>query len=91
MRFLYQCKNDNIKVVLISKHELDLEESLNKYWISRNLFDEIIAISPEDDKYKYIKPENSIFIDNYFFDRKNISEKLGIPVFDVDAVECLLK
>ena len=41
-------------------------------------------------KSDYIKRENSIFIDNYFKERLEVKEKLGIPVFDVDAIECLI-
>ena len=52
---------------------------------------DILHLSDEQEKWAYINPMSSIFIDNYWFDRKQVKEKLGIPVFDVDAVECLLK
>lgn len=91
IRFLYQCRDEKIKVCLLTKHKYDLDASLNNYCIAKNLFDEIILIKPEEGKEDYIKHENSIFIDNYFFDRDIVSKKKGIPVFDVDAIECLLK
>jgi hypothetical protein len=90
IKYLYKCKNRGIKICLLTKHEFDLEESLNKHCISGNLFDEIILLKPNEDKAKFINPNKSIFIDNYFFDREKVSSKLNIPVFDVDAIECLL-
>ncbi len=91
MRFLYQCRNDNVKICLLTKHRYDLNETLKKYCIAQNLFDEIILIEMEHEKDKYINMDKSIFIDNYFQDREIVSTKKGIPVFDVDAIECLLK
>lgn len=91
IRFLYQCRNENKKICLLTKHKYDLTESLKKYCLATNLFDEIILIDQEDEKAKYIVNEKSIFIDNYFFDREIVLDKKKIPVFDVDAIECLLK
>ena len=91
VKFLYQCKNNNIKVCLLTKHRYNLEDSLKKYCLDKGLFDEIIILKMEEDKVKYIDPIKSIFIDNYFFDREQVKNKLNIPVFDVDAIECLLK
>ena len=90
MQYLYQAANCGKKIHLITRHELIITETLKRYKIAENLFDEIIALTPADKKCDHIKPEKAIFIDNYFFDRKSISETFGIPVFDVDAVECLV-
>jgi hypothetical protein len=91
MQYLYQCKNNNVKICLLTKHRYDLDESLAKYCLAKNLFDEIILLKSDEDKVKFINPEKSIFIDNYYFDREVIYNELKIPVFDVDAIECLLK
>lgn len=91
MAFLYQCKNAAISIVLITKHRGDLNQTLEGHGIARSLFSDILHLSDEQDKWAHINPMSSIFIDNYWFDRKQVKEKLGIPVFDVDAVECLLK
>jgi len=90
IRFLYQCKNKKVKICLLTKHAFDLDESLRKYYLAKNLFDEIILLKSDDDKAQSIDPEKSIFIDNYFFDRERVSKELNIPVFDVDAIESLL-
>ena len=54
------------------------------------LFPDIKWIKPEEDKVDYIKKDRSIFVDNMHAERKNIITKLGIPVFDVDAIEVLM-
>lgn len=88
--FLYQCKNKGKKIFLITKHETDIYEDLEKYNLPKSLFEEIIWIKPEEDKVDYIKKDRSIFVDNMHAERKNIITKLGIPVFDVDAIEVLM-
>ncbi len=90
LTFIYKCINENKKVILITKHEFDFEASLKKFRISRDMFDEVLHLDIDDKKYKYIDSEKSILIDNYFMERNQAKEKLGIPVFDVDAVSCLI-
>ncbi len=91
MAFLYQCRNRKIVTVLLTKHRHDVEATLDRCGIARTLFTEIIHLSDNQEKWSYIDPKDSIFIDNHWFDRRDVKEKLGIPVFDVDAVECLLQ
>jgi hypothetical protein len=87
--FLYQCINNNIPIVLLTKHLGDIIEDLTKYRI-QNIFDEIIHIEPNEDKYRYVTGKNSIFIDDSFSEREQINKKCCIPVFDVHAIEFLL-
>ena len=54
------------------------------------LFDEIVELTFDTPKYTVIEPFGAIFIDNSFAERKIVHEKLGIPVFDIDAREVLL-
>lgn len=89
--FIYQCLNNNIDVFLISKHEYDIMQTLKKYKISPQIFKEIIILPMKASKYKYINPEDAIFIDNYYFERKEVFEHLDIPVFDVDLIKTLIK
>lgn len=91
MMFLYQCVNENKQIVLITKHIKDINKTLNELKIDINLFDEIITLTKEDDKFKYIDSEvPSIFIDDSFSERLVVSNKLNIPVFDLDSVESLI-
>lgn len=89
IRFLYQCKNNEVKVVLLTKHENDLYETFEKYSISKNIFDEIIHINQCDEKVDFINPKNAIFIDNAFSERKKVQDVFNIPVFDVDNLDVL--
>jgi hypothetical protein len=91
VRYIYYCKNKKIKTILLTKHRFDLDETLKNYNMSRDMFDEVIHISMEDDKTKYIDPNGSVFIDNHFPDRKKIQQALNIPVFDVDALDSLIE
>lgn len=94
VRFLYQCFNKGIEVILLTRHNLDHEDSTDEYLrkccISQNLFKEIVNIPHDKKKIDYIDSANSIFIDNAFAERKLVHETLGIPVFDVDCIEVLL-
>ena len=49
----------NKKVVLLTKHDGDLEESLMKFHLTKGNFDEIILIKPDSKKSDYIKHENA--------------------------------
>ena len=90
IRFLYQCKNQNKTVILITKHEGNVEETLLRYCINPNLFDKIINIGADEEKADYINSAKAIFIDNAYQERIKIQEKYNIPVFDVDGIEFLL-
>jgi predicted ATP-grasp superfamily ATP-dependent carboligase len=91
MAFLYQCRNRGIHVVLITKHQYCLADTLRDCGIADNLFESIIHISDSEEKWRFINPAGAIFIDNYWFDRRTVKNNLGIPVFDVDGIECLLR
>ena len=52
---------------------------------------DIISLTKDDEKYKFIDLSvASIFIDDSFSERFSISDKLNIPVFDLDAIESLI-
>ena len=90
IRFLYQCVNKNIRIILISKHLGDLKKELKDYKIYE-LFDEIYHIKQHEEKNQYITDKNAIFIDDSYGERVKIQEKFCIPVFDTHMVECLLE
>lgn len=90
IRFLYQCINQNKKIILITKHKDDIYKTLKKYKINKLLFNEIIKLNDFDNKADYIKERNSIFIDDSFQERLDIQNKYQIPTFDLSMIECLL-
>ena len=91
--YLYQCKNKGKKIVLLTRHADTFKESIyidfDKKRLSKQLFDEIIELSWNDNKCNHIESSNSIFIDNSFAERKVVKDSCGIPVFDVINIDCL--
>lgn len=87
--FIFQEINKEKSVILISKHEGDLAKKLKDLRLSE-LFDQVIHISKNDSKYRYIESINSIFIDDSFFERKQMKDNLDIFVFSPDMIESLI-
>lgn len=87
--FLYQCVNYNVKIILLTKHAKNITYSLKKLRIN-NLFDEIIHINKNCEKWQYINNLDSIFIDDSFAERKSVYDYLHIPVFAPDMIESLI-
>ena len=91
---IYKFKNKGKKVFLLTKHKEDIYETLNKYLINYNLFDELIVI----DGKKYSKEDfienNSIFVDDSFGEREQVNRHKhnndNIFTFDTDSIEILL-
>ena len=90
--FLYKCRNNNIKISLLSKHDdaslKPLKILLSELRIEQ-IFDRIIHINENEQKSDYIDNKDAIFIDDSFAERRAIKEKCGINVFSVDMVEVL--
>jgi hypothetical protein len=87
--FLYQCVNNNIPIILITRHQGDISLELQKYRLS-GLFDEIIHLGDNEYKYGHIDKKNSIFIDDSFGERELVRKHCQIPVFDTSMAEFLL-
>ena len=90
MKFLYQSRNLGKKIILLSRHRQDIVENLKTFSISNLLFDETVILADKENKSDYITNMSSIFIDDSFVERKEVFDKLQIPVFALDAVESLL-
>lgn len=91
IRFLYQCVNNNIPIYLVTKHINNIVESLKKYKINIDLFEEIISLDKKQKKCDLIKPKSdAIFIDDSFAERKQMAENHNIKVIGVDSIEMLI-
>ena len=90
VKFLYQCINNGKRIILVSKHDGDLQQELIRYRID-SLFDQVIHISRDEHKYTYVTSENAIFIDDSYGERKDIYTNCSLNVFDVNTLECLME
>ena len=89
--FLYNSINNGKKLYLITKHRHNIFDTLDNLKIHSKIFESVIHLNPESNKADYIEfKKKSIFIDNSFDERIKINKELGIPVFDVDAINILL-
>lgn len=89
MCFIYQCINHNIKVHLLTRNIGDMSAALLKHRMS-GVFDSIQQVKSGEPKSLYIKSKRSIFIDDSFSERMEVYTNVGIPVFDLSSVECLI-
>lgn len=91
MMFLYQCINQGKDLVLISKHEYNLDDTMKKVHLNKDIFKEIIIVPIGMYKYEMMNDDkSSIFIDNSYAERKAVKEHLNIFTFDVSNIECLI-
>jgi hypothetical protein len=91
MRFLYQCANRGVRLVLVTRHAGDLDVHMRAHRIAAELFDEIRHLQRNELKSAHIRGPRAVFIDNHFPERLDVKRNCGIPVFDVDAIEGLLR
>jgi len=82
---LYEYFNTGRRIYLITKHNGDLQDILSKYRLS-GLFDGIIHLNKNEEKWKFIKHSDAIFVDDSFQERKEVYQHLGIPVFSTDIL-----
>lgn len=88
--FLYQCLNNNMTIILLTRHAEHIHSTLKKLHIDSGIFSRIINIDKDTPKSHFIREGDSILIDDSFRERFDVSSECGIPVFDVDAVTALL-
>lgn len=82
MKYLFDFKNQKIKVFLISKHKGDLIRYLKKIGIY-DFFDGIIHLKANENKSDYMM-ENSFLIDDSFSERNQAREK-GFLAFPIES------
>lgn len=90
MQAVYELKNKDKKIILITKHKGNIYENMEKFHIPISIFTEIIHLENTQEKSKFITEEKSIFIDNLFSEREKVLKNNFIPVFDVDAIDAIL-
>jgi len=89
--FIYQMISQGKELILITRHEHNLDETLEKCALHKNIFSQIIHIHDKSPKSDHIDNSDAIFIDNHFLERQEVHKTHGIPVFDVDYLEFFIR
>lgn len=91
MYLLYQVQNQHIPIVLITRHQYDLDKTLQRLNIDPHLFTTIHHLTDRSPKSTIVAQYSQpIFIDDSFIERDNVLQEIGCPVFDVTAIEGLI-
>lgn len=88
LSFLFRCINGGKKIVLLTRHAGNLNDSLAKFRLAM-IFDEVIHIQKGEAKSDYIADESSIFIDDSHSERLDVKRIKGIHVFSPDMLDML--
>lgn len=89
IRLVYQSRNAGAKVILITRHAGDLPQTLRQHGL-QGAFDEVIHLTAREKKSAFIRDQESIFVDDSFAERADVSQVHGIPTFDCSMIELLI-
>ncbi len=87
--FLYQCKEANIPVTVLTRHKGEYNIQLQEFGLDK-LINNFIEVKDNERKSVYIKGKKPIFIDDSYRERKEVYDAKKIPVFSVDMIESLI-
>jgi carbamoyl-phosphate synthase large subunit len=88
--FLFQCVNAGRRIVLITRHARDVDETLARHRLS-GLWDDVVHIRDDGvEKAEHIRERDAILIDDSFRERRVAHERLGIATFDSSMIELLI-
>lgn len=74
LSFIYQCNERKIPVTLLTRHNSNLYEELNKRKICSALFNQIIILTEDQHKYSFIDSDvDSLFIDDSHREKSEIN------------------
>lgn len=88
VKLIIQCRNKNVPVILISRHQGDLESRLAELAI-RPLFSQVIHLTNQESKADYMSDPNGFLIDDSFSERTDAG-LAGIPSLGPESTEALL-
>jgi carbamoyl-phosphate synthase large subunit len=90
VRFLYQCVNAGKRLVLLTKHDGDLDQRLGRHRLA-GLFDEVIQCDRSTCKAVHVVEPDAILIDDSFSERRAVQAERGIMTFDCSMLEMLIE
>jgi hypothetical protein len=89
VRLLYQFVEEDKRLLLLTKHRAAPRETLSRHRLAE-VFDEIIHLTPEQNKADFITRKPSILIDDSFSERLGVHRAHDIPTFDSSSIEVLV-
>lgn len=89
LRLVFSCINRQIPVVLITRHDGDLDATLRMHRLT-GLFDEVIHLDHKQRKSAFIRHKNAIFLDDSFAERRDVQQECGIATFDCSMIDGLI-
>jgi hypothetical protein len=89
LRVLYQCVNKMVPIILVTRHEGNLDGTLRKHRIL-GLFDRITHLKKGESKRTAIKHDRAVFIDDSFRELLDVEKAAGVIGIHPSAVEVLL-
>jgi hypothetical protein len=88
--FIYQCRNEQKAVHLVTRHRRDLSSTLQQFALT-SCFTSIVHLQAGEPKSRAISENDSILIDDSYRERAEVAAARGIPAFGLDMLEMLLK
>jgi carbamoyl-phosphate synthase large subunit len=88
LKLLFQALNKGVKLVLLTRHDGDLDTTLSRYRLN-GLFDRLLHIRDGRPKADFMNDRDAIFIDDSFAERLAVARQIGIPVFSPCMIEML--
>lgn len=89
MRFVFQCINRGVEVVLLTRHSGDLPRTLASHRLT-GIFDRVVHVPTDRRKDEYIDGEGAVFVDDSFSERATAADRTGVVTFDCPMLEVLL-
>ncbi len=93
MALLYQRRGAGKSIVLLTRHAQCPHATLAAHHIHEGLFERVVHVTDGSPKSAAIATHGTeggaIFIDDAFRERRDVHERHGLPVFDLDALEPL--
>jgi carbamoyl-phosphate synthase large subunit len=90
MALIFQCRNRNIPVHLLTHHPLDVDATLKRFRLS-DVFDRVIHLpDAESPKSDFVTEQNAVLVDDSFRERHMMSSATKIRCFDSAGAVCLI-
>jgi hypothetical protein len=88
VNFVKKLKSMGYRVELLTRHTFHILDTLKSIGLYEKDFDLIQKVEIEEKKSSFIK-RTSIFVDNEFPQRKDVRERVGCNVLDLDQIDFL--